>query len=188
MELMEAVHKRKAYRVFDPMEITDRMVEELMAAAQRAPSCNNNQPWRFIFIREKEKLDQIKATLSRGNYWGERASMIVAIASRPELDCRNDEGDYNWFDTGMASLILMLKATEMGIASHPIAGFDHSEARRILEVPEDYRLPVLIIMGKKGSDLSVLTKDWQKEKEDTRSERRPLEQNHSMDRFYFPDG
>lgn len=187
MELMDAINERKSYRALDPVEITDDMVEELMQAASRAPSCNNKQPWRFIFIKDTEKLDRIKGTLSGGNYWGNRASMIIALISRPDLDCQIDGRDYNLLDSGMAMGFILLKATEMGLASHPVAGFDQNAAKEILEIPEDHQLLPLIIIGRRSEDLDLLTKDWQKESENMRSERRPLDEVMSMDRYEFND-
>lgn len=187
MELMDAINERKSYRALDPIEITDEMVEELMQAASRAPSCNNNQPWRFIFIRDHERLDKIKGKLSMGNYWGGRASMIIALISRPDLDCQIEDRDYYLLDSGMAMGFLLLKATEMGLASHPVAGFDQNAVKEILKIPEDYQLLPLIIIGKRSEDLDLLTKDWQKESENKRSERRPLEEVMSMERYGFND-
>jgi nitroreductase len=187
MELMDVIEGRKSYRAFDPVEITDEMVNDLMNAASRAPSCNNNQPWRFIFIRERDRLEMLKHTLSRGNYWGKRASMIVAVLSKPDLDCQGEEGDYNLLDTGMAMENLLLRATEIGLATHPIAGFDHEKARVILEVPEDYQLLPLIIFGKRSSDPGLLVREDHKKTETTRSERKPLNEVMEHERFGFTD-
>lgn len=183
MELMEAIESRKAYRAFDHIEITDEMVRDLAYAASRAPSCNNNQSWRFIFVKNEPKLTEIKDTLTPGNYWAERASVIVAVFSKPDLDCQINERNYNLFDTGMASMNLMLKATDMGLASHPIAGFNNAEAKKVLGIPDDYELMTLIIIGKRSKDLSQLKKDWQIESEQKPSERKPLEEIFMIDAY-----
>lgn len=183
MEFMDVLEKRKSYRAFDPVEITDEMVKDLAYAASRAPSCSNNQPWRFVFVKGEKKLNEIKKTLNKGNYWGERGSLIVAVFSKGDLDCQVRGRDYNWLDTGMAMMNLLLKAVDMGLATHPIAGFDEVEAKEVLNIPEEYTLLPLIIISKRSDDLSVLTKDWQIEGENKRSERRPLEEIYWIDEF-----
>ncbi|MCU0798341.1 MAG: nitroreductase family protein [Candidatus Thermoplasmatota archaeon] len=182
MELDEVMEQRRSFRALDGMEMTDDMVTDLAEAASLSPSCANNQPWRFVFVRKGPQLDLLLGTLSGGNYWARKASMVAAVITKPELDCRNEEGDYHWFDTGMATGLLLLKATEMGLLTHPIAGFDQKAARKVLEVPEGYELLTLIIFGKRSMDLSGLSEKHQKQ-ETTRPERLPLEKIAFMERF-----
>jgi nitroreductase len=183
MELKDVIEVRSSYRAFDHMEISDDMVREMAYSASRAPSCNNNQPWRFVFVREEKKLEELKETINRGNYWGKRASMIVAVFSKPELDCQIEQRDYNLLDTGMAMALLLLRAVDLGITTHPIAGFNQVRAKQVLNIPEEYQLLPLIIMGKRSDDLSLLVKDWQRDNEVKRSERKPLEEVMFMETF-----
>ena len=62
MDVKEAIMTRRAYRSFVPVTITRELVEDLAGAAGLAPSCNNNQPWRFVFVYGPEAL----GTASRG--------------------------------------------------------------------------------------------------------------------------
>jgi len=59
-------------------------------------------------------LERMVATLAPGNAaWAKQACMIVAVWSQADLDCWTPDGrDYYQFDTGMASALLMLAATE----------------------------------------------------------------------------
>lgn len=183
MEYDKVLEERRSYRAFDAVTIDEDMVREIAYAASRAASCSNNQPWRFVFVRKEDILDRVKGTLSPGNNWGERASMIVAVVSKPDLDCQIEGRDYNLLDTGMAMAHLMLKAVDIGLAVHPIAGFDQVEAKKVLNIPDDYQILPLIIVGKRSDDMTILTKDWQIQNEKKRSERKPLEEIMFLDRF-----
>jgi nitroreductase len=185
MELDDILQQRRAYRALDEVQVTDGMIGNLAKAASLSPSCSNNQPWRFVFVRKGPQMDRLIGTLTKGNYWALKASMVIAVVSRPELDCRNDEGDYNWLDTGMATGFLLLKATEMGLLTHPISGFDQEEARRVLEVPEGYKLLTLVIVGKRSLDISGLSEKHQRQ-EDLRPERLPPERFAFRERFSGP--
>jgi nitroreductase len=94
-------------------------------------------------------LERMFATLAAGNaLWAKQASLIVAVWSQADLDCRTPDGrDYYQFDTGMASALLMLAATERNLVAHPIAGFDPQAARQVLALPEGVQVITLIIMG-----------------------------------------
>lgn len=156
MELDEAVETRRAFRAYEQVEITEEMVEELLKTASMAPSCNNNQPWKFIMIRDKIQLEKVFGTVSKGNYWMKRASMIVAVATEPGSDCDVQGVQYEMFDTGMATAFLMLKAVDIGLISHPIAGFDKAEIREVLRLSDNHTIITLIGIGKKSDDLSFL--------------------------------
>lgn len=60
MELMEAIRTRRSIRKFDDRPITDDMVREMLDAAMMAPSAGNAQPWQFVVVNERARLDAMK--------------------------------------------------------------------------------------------------------------------------------
>ena len=150
MDLREAIKKRRAYRNLEPVKITAGLVRDLAEQTSLAPSCFNNQPWRFVFVFKPAMLEKLYTALSRGNAWAERSSLIIAVISRVDLDCRVKNRDYYRFDTGMAVGYLMLLAAESNLVCHPIAGYDEEKVKEILNVPEDMTVITLLIAGKKS--------------------------------------
>ena len=163
-KLDDLLQKRRSYRALEKMEITREMIEKLASAAQSAPSCYNNQPWRYIFSYNEEVLENLKSAYSKGNKWAHNASLVITVFSQKELDCVVDNREYYLFDTGMATALLMTKATEMGLVTHAIAGFDPEKVKEILNIPENMEVITLIICGKHSIDLTMLN-DRQKESE-----------------------
>jgi nitroreductase len=172
MTIQELIDKRRGFRSLDPVVITKEAVGRLTGAAQLAPSCFNNQPWRYIFVYEKNALDSLKKALSPGNDWALSASMIVAVCGKKELDCIMKDGrEYYQFDTGMATAFLILTATELDLVAHPIAGYDPKIAKEVLAVPEDMTVSVLLIVGRHSKTLNPVLKDHQVEAEKERPQR-----------------
>src|SRR5512136_364195 len=87
MELREAIDMRRALRSFAPDTVPEALISDVMERVRLAPSCFNNQPWRFVFVRAAVPLAAVKAALSKGNAWAQAAPMIVAVLSRRDLDC-----------------------------------------------------------------------------------------------------
>ncbi|MBN2857746.1 MAG: nitroreductase family protein, partial [Candidatus Delongbacteria bacterium] len=79
MKVEKAIEKRRSYRGLDPVEITEEMIEKLVWSASLAPSCYNNQPWKFIFVRSKDKLEEMKKAISKGNEWMYDASCLIVV-------------------------------------------------------------------------------------------------------------
>ncbi|MCW4013176.1 MAG: nitroreductase family protein [Candidatus Bathyarchaeota archaeon] len=174
MNVSEAIHARRAYRSLMPVEITRELVEDLASHAQLSASCFNNQPWRYVFVYDREKLEEMYEALSRGNAWARQASMIIAAFSKPEDDCQIRERIYHQFDLGMATATLILRATELGLVAHPIAGFSPKKTREILGIPEEYTVLTLIIVGKKMQEIHPSLSEDQAKNELKRPERKPL--------------
>jgi len=175
MDVKEAINKRRAYRSLEPVEITEELIKDLAESAQIAPSCMNKQPWNFVFIHDREQLEKIFKTLSSGNKWVEKASLIIAVFSKPENDCIIGERLYYLFDTGMATAFIILRATELDLVAHPIAGFNEEEAKKILGIPEEMRLITLVNIGKLSKEINPVLSEPMKLGEKSRPPRKSLE-------------
>jgi nitroreductase len=182
MDVKDAIQTRRAYRALGPADITDEVIVGLAGAARLMCSCFNNQPWRFVFVRSKNSLEKVFNGLNKGNEWFRKASLVIAAFARREHDCLVKEREYYLFDLGMAVGSMILRATEMGLVAHPIAGFDSDTVKQALGIPCEYLLITLISVGRKIGDLSGLSAKHA-EVERKRPERLPLENIFSIDSF-----
>ncbi len=174
MHVKEAIDTRRAYRALAPADITDGLIEDLASAARLAPSCFNNQPWRFIFAKDPAVLANLHKALPEANAWATAGSMIIGVASRKDLDCDIHGREYFLFGAGLATAFLVLRATELGLVAHPIAGYGHKAAKEALGVPDDMTLITLVIVGRHDAGATSLMTEKQREGELERPERRPL--------------
>lgn len=184
MDVSTAINERRAYRSLAPLVIDQELIEELARSAQLAPSCFNHQPWRFVFVYQDDMLGKMRAVLSSGNQWAHSASMIIAVFSRKEDDCIIKSRYYYQFDTGMGVGFLLLRATELGLVAHPIAGFSPKKTREILGIPDEYKVITLIIVGKHAKTLNPVLSPKQKKWEKSRPERKPLDAFVHLNRFH----
>jgi nitroreductase len=175
MKVKEAIQKRRAYRSLNPVDITEDLIVDLARCAQLSASCNNNQSWRYVFVYDKEMLKKMYEALTPGNAWAKKASMIIAVLSKKEFDCTIGERVYHHFDTGMATAFLILRATELELVAHPIAGYSPRKTRELLRIPEDIEVIALIIVGKHADTINPVLSEKQIRLEQQRPERFPLE-------------
>jgi nitroreductase len=175
MDVHAAIETRRATRSLEPVEITLDLVHDLAFHARLAPSCSNNQPWRFVFVFEPEKLEAMKAVFNEGNKWCQAASLIIAVFSRRDDDCVVKDREYHQFDTGLATAFLLLRATELGLVAHPIAGFSPKKTRETLGIPEEFQVITLVLVGKRSATSSPVLSAKQLEAETTRPARLAFE-------------
>jgi nitroreductase len=174
MNVKDAIENRRAYRSLEPVEITEEIINFLAESAQLSASCFNNQPWKYIFVYEKEKLQELYETLSSGNEWAKKASMIIAVLGRKEDDCVIHDRVYYQFDIGMATCAMILRATELGLVAHPIAGYSPKKTREILGIPDNIDVITLVIVGKQSDKINPNLSDKQIEAEKQRPERKKI--------------
>lgn len=177
MDVVEAIRTRRARRVLSDKPLDDDAVKSLVEAARLSASCFNNQPWRLVFCKGRESLEAVKGALSKGNSWATKAPLIIAVASKEQDDCQlSDRRNYFLFSCGLAIGQLELRATELGIIAHPIAGYNPAMVKQVTGIPDEYIVITLVICGYPGDDDSLLS-DKQKETEKARPERKPLPEN-----------
>jgi nitroreductase len=181
-DFIPEIEKRKSRRALSNKAIQPEIIERLMTAATWAPSCFNNQPWRFIVVNEESFLKGIKAALSEGNYWARSAPLIIAVCTKVDLGCRSSDGrDSAFFDTGLAVENLILQAVKEGLIAHPIAGYTPSVVKRVLSIPEDYTVLTLVIIGYPGDP--ALLNEKHRQAETGERQRNPLDKAVMYDRW-----
>jgi nitroreductase len=156
--------------------ITEELVRDLARCAQLAPSCNNNQPARFVFVWEPTMLEKMKAVFNKGNAWCHADSMVVAVCVEKDADCVVHDREYYLFDTGLATAFLILRATELGHVAHPIAGYSPKAVRTVLGIPDSMQVIALVNIGRHTDTINPVMSEKQIYDETHRPERLPLEE------------
>lgn len=183
MNVNEAINKRRAYRSLKPVDITPELLGELAAAASLAPSCFNKQPWRFVAVYAKETLAQVHKALSRGNEWAQDASLLIAVCSQKDLDCVIQDREYYLFDTGMATAFMLLRATELNLVAHPIAGYKPQTIAEVLHIPAGMTVIALVAVGGHSAEVSPRLSESQIREESQRPARMAASQFFFQNRF-----
>lgn len=144
-------------RSFLTDQIPENELSSLFEAARWAPSCNNEQPWLFIYATSREDREKfISALVEQNRTWAGKAPVLAFVISRKYFSKSGKLNRHANFDTGAAWLSLALQASKSDLYAHAMAGFNREKAYEILDIPEDkYDIIAAIAIGKKG-DSSAL--------------------------------
>ncbi|MEM7200596.1 MAG: nitroreductase family protein [Planctomycetota bacterium] len=129
--------ERWSPRSFASEPLPDTQVRALFEAARWAPSCFNEQPWRFVYAMSPSGREQVAALLADANRaWAAKAPLLGVVFARRRF-ARNDKPN-RWaaFDSGAAAFSLALQAHRLGLAAHFMGGFDENRAYQTLGVDE----------------------------------------------------
>lgn len=183
MDVKEAIEKRRAYRALERVDIEDDTLDELIHATRFTPSCFNNQPWNYVFVRDPDVLEKMKDVMSKGNEWTFRASMIAAVFSKKDDDCIVEGREYHLFDAGQANGFMILRATELGLIAHPIAGFSEKKVKDVLGIPDEYTVITLVIFGLHSDEPEKILEGNTLKTEKERPKRKKVEEFVHYDRY-----
>lgn len=175
---------RVSGRAFSPERLSDDELMSLFEAARWTPSCYNNQPWRFVYVRkgDKEWDSLFNVLVDFNKSWCKDADTLVAVISRNNFERNDKPSQTARFDTGAAWMSLALEANARGIVAHGMQGFDYAALKKNLDIPDSFTVEATIAIGKKG-DKEQLSAELQKEEKV--SDRKPLEQIVSRGKFPF---
>ena len=184
-DFIPEIELRRAKRAYSEKPIPEDVTRRIMTAATYAPSCFNNQSWRFLVVSDRAELSKIHEALTDANYWVKKSPLIIAIATKPDLDCQlSDKRDYAFFDCGLAAENLMLQAFKEGLYAHALAGFDPLIVKKNFNIPEDFIIIALVTMGFPGDDSHLNEKHL--EMENSARMRKPENEVICYNQWTFP--
>jgi len=143
-------------------EMEEDELKALFEAARWAPSSYNNQSWRFIYsTHEDEEFEDFVCLLDEFNEsWADSSYALIVLASKKTFDHNGEESITHSFDTGAAWENLALEAARRGLIAHGMQGFDYEEAKKVLDIPEEFEVEAMIAVGSK-EDEQALDEDIQ---------------------------
>ncbi|MCR5719696.1 MAG: nitroreductase family protein [Lachnospiraceae bacterium] len=157
MTAKECITTRRSIRSFKEEPVSDSVIESIVATASMAPSWKNTQIVRYIAVsgETKEKLAACTKSFSGNGAIMSNAPTVVAIVIKKGRCGFERDGSYttprkdSWqmFDAGVAAQTFCLAAWEQGIGSVIMGIFDIEEAKKVLEITDEYDLISLIPIG-----------------------------------------
>ncbi len=153
--MIELMRHLRAVRQLRPDPISDDLLHDILEVARWSGSAGNRQPWEFVIVRDRAKLEQLSKI--EGAVAGHLASAAVgvAIVMHPEMP------DLDGYDEGRAAerILLAARALGLGAAVGHFTGPDFTwaastEAKRLLRIPAELQLRETISIGYPAEHLS----------------------------------
>jgi nitroreductase len=172
----DLIRRRWSPRAFADKDISSEDLTKLFEAARWAASSFNEQPWRFFVGRRGDTTyKKIYDSLVEFNQsWAKTAPVLILSIAKKTFSHNGTPNSHGLYDTGAATATLSLQATELGMHTHSMAGFDHEKARRLFAVPADYDMGAVTAVGYFGDPEQL--SGQMKERELAPRERKPLSQ------------
>lgn len=160
--VIEAITKRRSIRKYLDKPVPKEIIDTILNTVVMSPSAMNRQPWRFIVIENKEKIQELSAIVKKQmGLLGYALRFTEIIQSKKDTIFYNAplliiiaaEKDDKWnkINCGIIAQSMFLTAYSLGLGSCYI-GFANTlnndpDTLRELKVPENHEIISPIIFG-----------------------------------------
>ena len=143
---------RRSVRKFKPTPVPDEHIHQILEAAHYAPCPRNRQAWKFVVIKNREILDQIKeecikkAGENSRQYYTDYLSAPVYVVVVADTQTRNPVNDVT--AGALAAENLMLAARALGYGSvFCVNSIPEDVTKSILNIPDNYKRVCITPIG-----------------------------------------
>lgn len=161
--LFDTMENRRTVRSFKPDSVPEEQLLRILDAARFAPTSGNQQPWKFLVIRDRSRLDSLKAAALEWymddyrKLWQPSDDDLARIRSIVEGTLRDNLSapvyvavlvdslakypDFITFDGTMAAVYIMIAARSLGYGTGFYTSFfPEEEMKRFFDIPDRYKL------------------------------------------------
>ncbi len=135
MEFTQLIKARYSVRAYKPDAVSEKDLQEVLTAAQLAPTACNKQPFQILVIHTRGREDELRRIYPR--HWFTQAPLIIGICAELDKGWRRRDGkNYSEIDATIAMDHLILAAADLGLGTCWVAAFDPEAARQVLNIPK----------------------------------------------------
>ncbi len=109
------IFNRTSVRKYTGKIVEDEKIDQLLHAAMAAPSACKKDPWRFIVVKDAEKIQKIKQILPNGSFIDQAGTAILVLG---DINAAHDNSFiYMLQDCSAAVQNIMLAAAELNLGT-----------------------------------------------------------------------
>ena len=148
--------RRWSPRAFDPNRpVTRDQLRTLLEAGRWAPSCNGDEPWRYLIwdkARDPQGWQKAYDCLNENNKkWVKNVTLLMMSCAGSAFEATGKPNRWTQHDTGAASVSMALQAVAMGLVIPQMGGWDAEKARAAFAIPPEYTPMAMIAVGYQAS-------------------------------------
>lgn len=146
-DTFSVIHSRKSVKSFTGATVSTENLDKIIRAGMAAPTAVNKQPWSFVVVTDRKKLDALAAGLpnARGI---DKAGAVIIVCAEPEK-ANLQSKDFAIIDASLASENILLATEAMGLGGHWTASYPYEDkmkhVRTVLGIPTNV-IPLNVIL------------------------------------------
>lgn len=162
MEFKKLIDERRSVRKYSGGIDRDDL-EQILRAAQRAPSWGNRQASRSYAVTTPETLEKLRSSALPASNQNNSANAVLVVTTfeKGVVGFRdgvpaNEIGDgWGAYDLGLHDAYLVLAAKDLGYDTLIMGMRDSAAIREVVDIPDNEEILSVIAVGKRDEEPSV---------------------------------
>jgi nitroreductase len=155
MDFAEVIAARKSIRNYSNKPVNKETIMKCLEAARSAPSWANRQCWHFIVVMDRDKIEKLSSMI---NFWLKDAPAAVVACGDPSKSGFKNDQHYYLVDVAIAFEHFILAATNEGLGTCWLGGFDEEKVKDLLGIPSEMKVVALTPVGYPSGDDGLFSK------------------------------
>lgn len=150
MDIFQVIKDRRSIRKYKDLPVEQEKLELLLDAARLAPSWKNMQCWRFLVLRDREKIRSLLDAFPDDNPGKKALAMapVVIVVCADPIDSGIENGiEYYIADTAIAFQHFCLAAHALGLGTCWMGWYDEELIKKRFAIPEMIRVVGVTPLG-----------------------------------------
>jgi nitroreductase len=156
--ILEIIQERWSPYSFSSNIVEEHKIKAMVEAAGYAPSCNNEQPWIFVFATRQDINvfnDYLGFMVDSNKIWAKDAYAILISIARTKFSHNGKPNRYAFHDTGMAVTNLLLQALTMDVYVHQMGGYSVEKVKEYFKLDDSLEPVAMMAIGYMGDGSSL---------------------------------
>lgn len=143
--VLNAIYKRRSIREFTEKEISSEQLYEIVKAGIWAPSGLNNQPWRFVIIKDLDVKEQVAQQTHYGHIVRDANALIAVYLSKDNM--YDTVKDTQSAGACIQNILLAAEALDLGAVWLGQILKNKLEVNKILGLADSFDLMAVVALG-----------------------------------------
>ena len=142
MSLIDVILTRRSIRSYEPKDIPEEVLRQILEAGRQAPSAANRQPIRFVIVKDHDILKILCDSLF-ARFVKYAPVAIVGCADIKSLVT----GKWAVVDAAIAMQNMVIAAWTLGVGSCWIGACDEKKVKKLLRIPDNWKVVAIVTFG-----------------------------------------
>ena len=134
MEFQQVLNARFSVREFQTKQVEDEKINEILKAAQIAPTAKNSQPQKIYVVKSDEAMAKFRQC-TKCHFNAPLGFIICYDQNQSFLGA--DGRQFGVLDASIVTTYMMLKATELGLGTTWVGLFDAKQTQQLFNLPQN---------------------------------------------------
>jgi nitroreductase len=143
--ILEAIHRRRSIREFTDEEVAAEQLLEIIRAGIWAPSGLNNQPWRFVLVRDQAVRSRLAEQTKYRHIVQAAPALIIVFLDKEAM--YDEVKDHQAAGACLQNMLLATEALGLGAVWLGQILRQKEQVNQILDLPLRFDLMAVVALG-----------------------------------------